>query len=1057
MPNPHPTPTTHSIPTTPTSTTYPSYSSFFGRVRYVFILFFLLCSVLFSFQEISVAERVDREARECAQNPDLPSCRTFNALPERERKSRIDDDRKSRAVEQPIQAARDACEKNADGSSIPNKRYYPNGVCGFTQEYCSSQGAHLSVGSNGNCEDRTWCGPQGISLQSCLITLVNFIARLFISAINWVLHFILYYTLWFLDLVVYLTVVKFTSNFVNLNVATIGNTDIGSGLFGENRGDLIYYIWSMIRDFVNLLLLITILYYAVKTMFDGFSDHRNKFIYLLVFSIVINFSLFFVKFAIDVSNILMLQAYTLMAEPTGFETWEQFRGSGRPGINSTISEYLLNVAEVSKVYKRDIAEKQATDAIRGDLANNAVYHLGIFIILVCLIYMAFWLIGFLVMRAAAFIFAMLVAALLAADIFFNTFTGQGKDGKDYEFAASIKKFTDNIRDDFFEALVRGPILFLFLFLSGVLANAVINQALISEITNASSNGQIFKLMGNDTGTFISTFVKFATFFALTYVLFNKLKELKIGSGGHWVGTGATKLANFAMRNTVGRGVGAGSYMARRVVGQGLAGGATGKWLGNKFTAMQESKSTFGRLVGNTIGQYGNRSLNRIKASTFDPRASKRLQTLGSKISTATGANIDFGPAAEGDYKKVNQKALDDAKARREEYIKDAQSGVTLNSDESKQVEKDTKISFVGGRYTTAELEKIKKDVSTGTADSKGMVEVDFGGGRKVSFNKKSITEFDTSKGENMSQVDAAILLSKKAVSEAKKEAEQKKKDEVKGRIDAQIARGEGPTFIKETLDHRLTEAVMGRDIDASLKKEYSTTAATELEVEMKKNGKKYSILMDTKADLEDAYKQVDSAIKVLPDDATISAMPDSTDVERAEKERVVNLKKTLKDKKEEIETVLDTTILSEVKRGATSDVQVAAVLKFADDSDLHNQLSNLKGDVSEALISVYDRSRTASGKAAADTKFKALEAAKEKAEIELEEFNKGKAPRVGSRGYRPHLDRKEELRKNVREATSQLESFKTGLEKAQKLQKKAEEFADKLEKNFGHAKEEVKK
>jgi hypothetical protein len=127
-----------------------------------------------------------------------------------------------------------------------------------------------------------------------------------------------------------------------------------------------------------------------------------------------------------------------------------------------------------------------------------------------LIYLVFFLVGFLVVRAGALVLSMVLAALLVADIFFEKVVGD-ENGNTYEFVSGIRKVTSKIKDDFYEALVRPPVLLFFLFLVGILSNAIFSQATVAEVTNLALGSDEFKIMGSAFGQSITVLLKFGIF------------------------------------------------------------------------------------------------------------------------------------------------------------------------------------------------------------------------------------------------------------------------------------------------------------------------------------------------------------------------------------------------------------------------------------------------------------------------------------------------------------------------------------------------------------------
>lgn len=77
----------------------------------------------------------------------------------------------------------------------------------------------------------------------------------------------------------------------------------------------IYVGWSTIRNFINILFIFVLLYVAISTIIQSDKYGAKKMITkIVVAALLINFSLFFTKAVIDLSNILALQFYARILE-----------------------------------------------------------------------------------------------------------------------------------------------------------------------------------------------------------------------------------------------------------------------------------------------------------------------------------------------------------------------------------------------------------------------------------------------------------------------------------------------------------------------------------------------------------------------------------------------------------------------------------------------------------------------------------------------------------------------------------------------------------------------
>ena len=89
---------------------------------------------------------------------------------------------------------------------------------------------------------------------------------------------------------------------------------LGMGDFIKNDtsiGQSINTSWTVIRDFANLAFIFGLIYIGLRTIFDyENANTRRMLVTLIIAALLINFSLFFTKLVVDVSNFLATQMYT---------------------------------------------------------------------------------------------------------------------------------------------------------------------------------------------------------------------------------------------------------------------------------------------------------------------------------------------------------------------------------------------------------------------------------------------------------------------------------------------------------------------------------------------------------------------------------------------------------------------------------------------------------------------------------------------------------------------------------------------------------------------------
>lgn len=79
------------------------------------------------------------------------------------------------------------------------------------------------------------------------------------------------------------------------------------------RIDAINEAWKVVRDLANMSFIFILLYAAIRTIIGVGEDNQKLIVKIIVVAVLINFSLFFTKVVIDISNILALLFYGAIA------------------------------------------------------------------------------------------------------------------------------------------------------------------------------------------------------------------------------------------------------------------------------------------------------------------------------------------------------------------------------------------------------------------------------------------------------------------------------------------------------------------------------------------------------------------------------------------------------------------------------------------------------------------------------------------------------------------------------------------------------------------------
>lgn len=909
------------------------------------------------------------------------------------------------------------------------------------------------------------CNPlNNFSVTGCLTTIVTAIFTGILKFLNWLLSFVLWLASFIFDLVVYFTIVKFKSNFGDLKFAGIGTV-----LFGNSGAGLIYFLWGMIRDFLNILIFLSVIFSAVRSMFEGFENTRKRFITLLVFSIVANFSLLFVKIAIDVSNILSLQAYTLAIKPKGVSTLDEFRTSSVDKGPESYGEYIRRAVDLDKLLNSNTGISSAQIQIDG-AKNIFMFQLGRMVVYIGVIYVLLFMAGLLLTRAVILLFAMIISPLIAADIFFQMLDPENK----YQaIGRGVRNITSKIKGDFYDALIKGPLLIFFIFLIGVFAESVLSQGVIDTVTGSLGKGSDVKLIADNPFTKnIFVFFKFALFIYLCRSLFNILDNIKLGSvpGTRLRGYGAS-FAN----QILGRGVAglsrAGGAIGRNTLGRAASNpsgviGNTVATLNNRAEDWKKSELFLKRTAGNILGG----ATKAIRSGTYDARNAIKPETrLGKGIANAAGGlittlggpkagKIDLGVARKEGFEAALKKRGEESKEKIDKAIKNAggEKGKDLmatremKSDAMKEAKKETKI---GDSAVTLEmLDKVleNREISDKVTRGEKLSEIE----------KKSVGIQDLSE-ENIKVLSSAVkrdpdILNKidtardkanetadkkvvEKITEEKKKMEKQIREEVEKSVDTKDRKASFADKIKRTgssLPELLGDALTGNRTDIQegvadkFKKEEAKTKAEKSKEEIKKQIKKYSVAGEAQRDLEDDLSEVETALKLR-----VALTPD----------QISDLTKL----KTEIEKSISTLSVPE---GKVEEKQRKEVIERFNEN-LRSKILEDKKTASEILSNVYSKKES-------PELIRKLNFAKNELQDELSAIENSRPDPTGKSSAEIFAANKIHA-KQVREAKKKFEivdnMLKGGYSNARKISESLDKLKDKIEANFNEPKPDAPK
>jgi hypothetical protein len=182
---------------------------------------------------------------------------------------------------------------------------------------------------------------------------------------------------------------------------------MGANINTSSLGGAIDDVWKSIRDICNLAFIFGFIYIGISTIINPDSSNAKKFLSQIIISaLLINFSLFFVKFVIDISNLASSQIYTSMI-------------SGAGSISGKITQ-LLGVITLYNV-------KDGT-VIANIMNGKSLWYFvmaAIFLMITAFVFLAAAIL--LVVRYVALIFIMVLSPILFAATIFPQTAGYAKE------------------------------------------------------------------------------------------------------------------------------------------------------------------------------------------------------------------------------------------------------------------------------------------------------------------------------------------------------------------------------------------------------------------------------------------------------------------------------------------------------------------------------------------------------------------------------------------------------------------------------------------------------
>jgi hypothetical protein len=348
--------------------------------------------------------------------------------------------------------------------------------------------------------------------------------------------------------------------------------------------------WRVIRDIANMGFIFVLLYAAIQKILGIGKGTNQLIVKMIVAAILVNFSLFFTKAIIDVSNLLALFFYELIA----------------PGAvgNPDFFQYGISNAFVEPMGIQTLWKAS------GDFGNFAVMGIMGGIVQIIAAFMFFAIAIMFIVR-----YVVLVFVLILSPIMFLSMVLPGLDGY-------AKKWWDALLGQSFFA----PVYFLLAWVTIFMINRLVGGMLAARDWSLLQTG-IQTANGMDSVNYsqglAQTFISFAVIIAFMIVSLVIAK-----SWADRAGSGVSSLTKWAMGAAGGATMGAAGFAGRRTLGrfgQVVADNATLKEIGAKRSGMAGAAARLTMAAG-----------RKSAGSTFDARGSSIYEKLGDQTGVSFG-------------------------------------------------------------------------------------------------------------------------------------------------------------------------------------------------------------------------------------------------------------------------------------------------------------------------------------------------------------------------------------------------------------------------------------
>ena len=524
----------------------------------------------------------------------------------------------------------------------------------------------------------------------------------------------------------------------------------------SNLAKTIQVTWTLIRDTANVCFIFILLYAAIQQILTG-SAAKKVLTSVIISAVLINFSLFITKVAIDAGNLVATSLYNQIVETTvapntnlaGSVTNSAIQGATGASTGVQLSGRIMNALKLKTFYENNNTPLMGMGALMSAFLRFILFLMTTFMF----VFLSVLIIG----RLAMLIFLMATSPL--------GFVGTAIPG----FEDAQKTWRKHLKDQVFVA----PIFMFFMLL-------------IIRLSDSLPTGELIDTSGAGNLTVLFNY------FLIMFLLTKAVSVTKSFSGE--IGKFADKIAATATGAAFGFATGGAALIGRTVIGQGankLANNAFGK----RLEAIGDRGGAFGFLADKTLG-----GIKGVAKNTFDMRNTDALKGTLSGVkglgldlaggnAKAGGTYGKFGAGFAGAQSKENADVEAKAKAY-EKSAKDTQERYTAeqtvkekNLTNKMDAEKDpTKKAELQKELTKIQTRKTAAGIDFQAAEDKvakyEKEQVDREKKEKdIADREKEINDRITKLGSTASETDKAnIQAEKDSIKKAKDDLDKNVKD-----------------------------------------------------------------------------------------------------------------------------------------------------------------------------------------------------------------------------------------------------------------------------------------